>query len=130
MQKPFEAGQVWRYATRPQEGESLVTICKVEPYGDTKVVHVSLSNLNLKNPHTPSGVQDTLPHLPLDEETLRACVTELAQENAPLTDYEEGYASWKEAQGGVWTVPLAEIVDLMEQTIQPKQKWWQRFKRS
>lgn len=128
MNIPFAPGQVWRYQNRLQEPESTVTICKLETSGDKSVVHVSLSNLQLKNPQTATGFQEEMPHLPMDEATLRACVVELIEENASLPDYEAGYNQWKEAQGGVWTLPLAEIIDAIEATIppKPKKRWWQR----
>jgi hypothetical protein len=123
---PFAAGQVWRYESRVEEPNATVTICRIETLGDKSVVHVSLNNLQLKNPQTATGFQDSLPHLPMDEAVLRECVTELIEENAPLPDYEQGYTQWKEAQGGVWTLPLAEIVDAIESTI-PAPKPRKRF---
>lgn len=126
MQIPFAVGQVWHYQARPQESDSEIVVCKIEPLGDKRVVHISVRGLQLRNPHTSSGVQDSLPHLPLDEETLHACVTELVQENAPLPDYEEGYDDWKRNQGGVWTVPLSELLTVLEEAVSPKPKkqWW------
>ncbi len=48
---------------------------------------------------------------------LAGSVTELLREDEPLPDFAGGYEQWKEANGGIWTVPIAEIIDALATAI-------------
>jgi len=41
-------------------------------------------------------------------------VTELTSESADLEGLEEGYQLWLASRGGVWTISLAEMIDVIE----------------
>jgi len=118
----FRAGQVWRYRTRPGEEGSRMIVGRVEQSARGDVfVHVQLDGLNILNHQAPSGRSTVIQHLPIAEAHLAASVLELIAEDGAVSDFEEGYAMWREAysagQGGVFTLPLADIVDVMEQTM-------------
>src|SRR5262245_26674949 len=106
----FQAGQKWTYKTRPGEEASTVTVLKVE--GDT--VHIAVDGVKLK---TPKGVQSRLPHAPIAASALQGCVVKLAADRVPLPAFEEGYQQWKKANGGVFTAPVAKILDFVEEAL-------------
>jgi hypothetical protein len=118
----FRAGQVWRYRTRPAEEGSRMIVGRVElsARGDV-IVHVQLHGLDIRNPQVPSGRSTVIQHLPIAEAQLLASVLEVTAEDGVVQDFEEGYALWRESylegKAGVFTLGLAEIVALMEQTI-------------
>jgi len=118
----FKVGQVWKYKTRPYEENSVFTIAKVENEPKNgNIVHITVTNLRIRNPHAPSGYTDLIGHMPLAENSVAESVTELSNKTPDLSAYEEGYQDWREAfdsgRGGIWTLPVSECVAAMEEVI-------------
>ena len=106
----YSEGQVWEYRTRPQDEGSLLKIQKVEDAGT--VFHVSLIRVQLGD-HGLAEIQ----HLPVSRQTLDASVTRLSDSDAAFPDVAPGYGEWQRAQGGVFTITVAEIVAIAEQSL-------------
>jgi hypothetical protein len=118
----FKTGQVWSYKARADEGDSTLTVCKVETAGKLgTVVHISVKGVKLKNPTSKDGVANNIAHLPFSETALKQSVSKLIQEGAVLPDYVEGYSTWRKAveggKGGVWTTTVAETIASMESVL-------------
>ncbi|VFR21729.1 hypothetical protein ANK1_3339 [plant metagenome] len=119
---PYEAGQVWRYRTRPGEEQSRVLINKAERH-DTLgwIFHISVLAVQVKNPRSEGGISTALPHFPVSAQTLKDSLMEVEGSQAPNPDYLEGYEIWKAAfdkgEAGVFTLSVADIVGVVEQTI-------------
>ena len=112
----YAEGQVWEYRARPAEAGSLMKIQKIEPVpngGGERVYHVSIIGIRLTNPR----VSPILQHLPVSRETLDRSVTRLGSggDFPDLAQVKEGIATWREAEGGIFTISLAEIVGLMDE---------------
>jgi hypothetical protein len=117
----FEVGQVWEYKTRVGEEESRVLINKVEE--DPKlgrIFHISISKIHLRN--SAVTIADELPHLPVSLETLNSSCTMLVGLSEPNPMYLKGYLIWKQAfdagNAGIYTIPIAEILNVAEGTLQ------------
>jgi hypothetical protein len=122
----YEVGQIWQYETRKGEEKSLlyiVRIDEIENYG--KIYHIYVDRLEVKNPHSKTGFQTELPHAPVDEQTLNESVIKLVKNSAELPDISEGYGYWREAfdsgQGGVFTISVKDIVQLIEEAANQQQ---------
>lgn len=119
----FKVGQVWKYKTRPNEPDSVFTIAKIdnEPKSGV-IIHITVSNLKIKNPQAPSGYTDLVGHMPIAEKAIADSVTELSNQKPDLSSYEDGYQEWRKAfdsgKAGIWTLPVSECVAAMEQEIQ------------
>jgi hypothetical protein len=114
----YHVGQTWKYQTRPGEEGSTLTVVKVESSPKTGViVHISLRGLRVKSPGAPTGITREASHVPMDEQALQRSVTELVGTQRPLPSYEEGYRAWRSAKGGAFTVPVADVIGLMEQAL-------------
>lgn len=120
----YRVGQEWSYKTRSGEEKSTLKILKIEEYPQTgKVIHISVSGLSMKSPKSPEGFANGLNHLPISEEALNKSITKLQNENGKTSDSLEmdGYSYWKKefdkGEAGIFKVPVAEIVGLMEDTI-------------
>jgi hypothetical protein len=112
----YVVGQVWEYKTRPQDAGSLLKIQRVETDGDRPVYHISIIGVHFRQPG-PAGI---LPHLPVSDQTLDASVTRLSPTSPDFpttTSVDEGIAEWRKAEGGVFTISVAKIVDVIEQSI-------------
>jgi hypothetical protein len=121
-QSRYEPGQIWKYETRPGEEDSTLTIVKVESYPELGVViHIAVENVQMQNPHAPNGISETIRHMPFTEKAIDDSVTELLGVASELPDYEEGYQNWRENQGGIFTITVAEAVDFGEQAFQQNQ---------
>lgn len=107
-------GQVWSLGT-PMDPAARVHVGLVEDSGQT--IHISLWGQPLDD---ASGLASPLVagHLPISADALRRSVDRVVNE-APPEDlrFQEGYQTWKEAQGGVFTITVAEIVSVMTETI-------------
>lgn len=112
----YEVGQVWHYDTRAGEEGSRVFIVRVDDHPDEGTVfHIYVDQLKIRNPRLPGGFQDYLPHSPVSVESLNQSVMELAEEQvAELPDISEAYESWRQSRGGVFTIPIKQIVQLIE----------------
>ena len=122
----YEEGQVWAFDVENSGDDNALIIQRIEPAEDTgfpyDVYHISMFV------DIPLGEMDELVvgHLPVSRETLDASVTETSERDmSTFSDWEEGYREWQNAKGGVFTIPMDEIVaflvELMtQQVIQPK----------
>ncbi|MGS1077730.1 hypothetical protein [Pseudoxanthomonas beigongshangi] len=123
----YEAGQIWTYKTRPGEEASRVHIVKIEetPRGD-RIFHIYVDNLKMRSLLDPNAMQTVLPHAPVSEKTLDESVIQLQGVEEELPDISEGYKFWREAYdagaGGVFTIPVADIVDSVEQVVSGQMK--------
>ena len=109
----YAAGQVWEYHTRPGDEGSLLKIQRIETApGDKRgsIYHISIIRFRLSN----AAMTPTLQHSPVSRETLDASVSQLGDQSAEFPDPSEGIAQWKADNGGVFTITVAEIVDLID----------------
>ncbi len=107
----YAAGQVWEYRTRPQEPGSLVMIREIEdiaPVG--RIYHVSITGIRPDATWGPTEIA----HSPVSRETLDASVTRLSSKQPQAPDYRPGIAQWRADRGGVFTIPVADIVGLID----------------
>jgi hypothetical protein len=114
----FHVGERWSYRTRPGEEASTLTIVKVEASSALGVVvHVSVAGLHIRSPGAPNGFTGTISHMPFAKSAVEKSVTTLAAKSVPLPAFEDGYAEWRKAKGGVLTSSVAEAVAFIETTI-------------
>jgi hypothetical protein len=83
------------------------------------IIHIALRDLRLRKPN--NDFIETANHLPFTEEAISRSAIKLLKEKDDLPDYEEGYGLWREAfeegKAGVYTITIAEAVDVMESTL-------------
>jgi len=104
----YAPGQVWEYRHRPQDDGSLLKIQRAERgAGELGMIyHVSVIGVNLGD-RAPREI----PHAPVSRATLDASVTRLSDAQRPWPTFIPGIAAWRADEGGVFTVPIAEVVD-------------------
>jgi hypothetical protein len=111
-------GDCWSYRSRPGEEASFLVIRKIEQIpGKGEVVHISIFGVHIKSPVAPGGFSDHVGHMPISAASLRKSLTQKLQKTAPDSDWQAGYASWKEAKGGVFTEPVSECVRFVEEAL-------------
>ena len=109
----YAEGQVWQYHVRPGDEGSLLKIQRIEPWlGGGQVYHISVIGVRLGG---RPGNQ--IQHLPVSAATLDASVTRRSTSHAAFPSPDEGIAMWREAQGGVFDIPLAEIIAIADRQI-------------
>jgi len=118
----YNVGQEWNYKTRQGEENSTLKILKIEEYlQHGKVIHISIGGLKVRNPNSKEGIAEEFTHIPISEKALDESVTELKNENSKIPKYIEGYSYWKKefdkGQAGVFSIPVSEIVNSMEEAI-------------
>lgn len=123
MAEPFKAGQTWRMRGRPQDEDAHIHILGVIENGvDERVYSIAITGVCIRNPGLADGVQTFLPHAPVTHDVLAADAIELVANDGPTADhpdfseaYSEFRALYDEGEAGVFTISLAEILDLIEQ---------------
>ncbi|APO96496.1 hypothetical protein BJD12_16710 [Xanthomonas vesicatoria ATCC 35937] len=118
----FAEGQVWEYRNRAEESGSTLLINRIEIEPNIgEVFHISVRDVRVKNAHAPNAISTQLPHFPVSRTALESSVTTLVGHAAVNPEYLEGYATWRtafeEGNAGVFTIPVNEIVDAIETTI-------------
>ncbi len=113
----YAAGQVWEYRTRPGDEGSVLKIRKIETYpglgASERVYHISIIGVAL-GPAASAGV---IQHVPVSKRTLDESVVRQVRRDADFGDVDQGIAEWRQAEGGVFTIPVAEIVRVMAETL-------------
>jgi hypothetical protein len=122
LARDFSEQQVWSYKTRRAEEGSTILINKVENHPKLgQIFHISVAGVRVKNRHAASGMSNELPHFPVSKQTLEASCTNLVGKSAPNPGYIEGYNEWKRAfvqgRAGIFTITVAEIVQIVEDTV-------------
>lgn len=112
----YSEGQVWEYRTRPGDEASRLKIQKIETLpGDRDripVYHITIVGVNLGS----ESIAGVIQHAPVSKQTLDASVTRLSDSKVDLSA-EEGIDEWRRADGGVFTITVAEIVRLLAETV-------------
>lgn len=80
---------------------------EADPETGARVFHVSLVGLKLSR-------GDTVAHAPVSHKTLDLSVTHLCDDTIQFPAADEGIAEWRRASGGVYSVTLAEIVEMSD----------------
>jgi len=108
----YAVGQVWEYHARPQDSGSLIKIQQIErdPRGEP-IYHISVIGFAIGTSVNEIG------HLPVSRATLDASVTRLATSTAKFPDAAPGISEWRAAKGGVFNIPVAAILDILEKGI-------------
>lgn len=103
-------GQVWTLED-PEYTTVRVVIGRIEPFiGGGTAVHISLLGL----PPSAGIAGGRMPHLPFDHAALRASLGELVGEDQdPHPVFEEGYGIWAEDEGGVFTISVGELIEII-----------------
>ena len=113
----YAAGQVWTYHTRPGDDGSLLKIQQVEDDPAlTKlgpIYHISIIRVHLG----PTRGLNEIGHSPVSKETLDKSVVALVKTEAAFPDASGGIEQWRAAKGGVFTISVAEIVDLIDKAV-------------
>jgi len=118
----FRPGQEWAYRTRPGEESSTLTVLRVERAPKLGViVHVCVDGVRIGNPTSSAQPMRHLGHLPMSEDAVRRSVTRKLRDDAPLPGFEDGYEIWRDAydqgEGGAFSIPVAEVVAAIAETL-------------
>jgi hypothetical protein len=113
----YAEGQVWEYKTRAGDEGSLLRVQKIEELAafaeEGPVYHISIVGVHY--PDLPLAGE--LQHAPVSRQTLDASVTRLSSSATKFPDPAEGIAEWRAADGGMFTIPVADIVAAVAQTV-------------
>lgn len=118
----YEVGQIWSFETDPADTGALIKIQAIEFIGpdeaSMEVFHISMIGVNYSS--IPGN--DVVQHLPVSRETLDMSVTSIVSSDRDFPDHSEGVAMWREANGGVFTISLAEIAEVLRESYAQMQQ--------
>ena len=118
MDQSFQVGQEWSYEARAQDVNSTVLVGALEDHPKLgRIVHIAVTNVRVRNPNAEGGYSTVIGHIPMSQSALRDSVTELLASGQQADQVAEGLETWREAQGGVFTVSVSEAVQYIEDTL-------------
>ncbi|MGA8938961.1 MAG: hypothetical protein WB439_07340 [Acidobacteriaceae bacterium] len=112
----FTVGQVWSFKSRDFEPDATLTILKIESLPKVgEIVHVRIDGIRLRN---CSGRQEptSIEHAPFTRDAIDRSVAKLLR-TGTVPAFEDGYDNWKARCGGVYTIPVSEMVIVDEKTF-------------
>jgi hypothetical protein len=112
----YVPGQVWSYHSRDNEPDATITILKVESLPKIGVVlHIRLDGIHLRN--CSGGPEpDQIEHAPFTRDAIDRSVVRLIR-TGNVPPFQEGYENWHEHCGGVYTITVAQMIAVDEQTF-------------
>lgn len=116
-EREYAAGQVWAFDTAPEDKGALIQIREIgvigPPEAPITVYHVSMIGVAI--PGEEASLE--IGHLPVSRQTLDASVTGQVDIAPTFPDYAEGKAQWEAAEGGVFTISLRQITDILREQV-------------
>jgi hypothetical protein len=110
----FHPGQVWQYKTRRGEETSYLTILKIESLPKIgMIIHIRVDKIRLRS-CTGGPEPDKFEHMPFTRDAIELSVTKVMKETSEIPDYKDGYNEWRNACGGVYTISVAQAVEVAE----------------
>lgn len=108
----FQPGQMWTV----KNSDIRIVVGRVEPFAKGKTA-VSISVLNVPCPPEAGCKTTIVAHAPFDAEVLAGSVDKLVSTSAQTApQFDQGYANWKQANGGVFTVPVSKLPEILFKT--------------
>lgn len=105
----FAVGQEWSIKSSTQSTAKVI-IGRIEPWRDKTAVHVSIVDIPVSQETDALRISE-IAHMPIEESALVASVDKLITTGVPpARDFDSGYKQWKEHNGGIFTVPIAEAM--------------------
>lgn len=122
----YQPGQIWSYKATASDWRSLIKIQEIGQIGPKNdpviVYHISMIGIAVPNAMEPIEIG----HLPVSRQTLNGSVTKLMEYPGPLEprfpDHFEGKAQWERDNGGVFTITLREIADILRNQVTEMRK--------
>jgi hypothetical protein len=107
----FAEGQEWLIKSIPA-GSAKAIIGRIEPWRDKIAIHISI--VDIPAPREAGGLRiSQIAHAPIEKSAFAASVDRLVATGvAPSREFEAGYKQWKEHSGGIYTVRVAQVLEL------------------
>lgn len=114
--QPLAPGQR-RACLSKQPGRKLfVVVSKLETLGAGPTAHVSVFD------ETPGATLPQVGHAPFDAHVLATSCPTVVGSGQLGSEFDNGYAEWKSAQGGVFTISVEEALDISTQMLTQSDK--------
>ena len=109
----LQVGQKWTV----KDSSSTIVIGAIEPFATGKTA-ISVSVFDVPCPAAASCTTTIVGHAPFDSQALAQSVDRLVADHAATApNFDAGYANWKQAKGGIFTIPVSQLPDLLFKAI-------------
>jgi hypothetical protein len=117
----FAPGQEWSIKSASPTTAKVI-IGRVGPWRDKVCVNVSIIDIPIPQGMTSAGGVTQIAHIPFDKAALAASVDRLLATGVlPVSSFDSGYKQWQDAKGGIFTVSVEKVIQIMFQTVNQKQ---------
>jgi hypothetical protein len=109
----LKPGQLWSLM-QPAPKDAKVIIGSLEDWHGQAIVHITIIDIPIGGGADGSAQTTTVGHAPFDKVALIASLGELLAEGQPLSDdFSDSIEEWRMAKGGVWTIGVAEVLQVV-----------------
>jgi hypothetical protein len=107
----FAVGQEWSLKSSTLSTAKIV-IGRIEPWKNKIAIHVSIIDIAMSS--SEAGLRlTTIAHIPFEKSALAASVDKLLLTGVvPPPKFETGYRQWKEQNGGIFTISVAQAIGI------------------
>jgi|SRR4026207_823247 hypothetical protein len=118
----YHPGEEYSFEGRPADDQPRFLVLKVDAHPKLgNIVHISISGVRIKNAQAPKGIFDHVQHFPMAEPALDKSRAKLLKSGSIVPDFQSAYQEWRkpfdQGKAGIWSAPLAECLQAMEQSI-------------
>lgn len=118
----YAVGQVWQYNTRSGEEKSTIQIIGIDKYvGEEAIIHISVKGLIMATPMTEGGISEEIGHMAFSRTAFSESLTTLLGTNEISEDAKQSHEEWQveyETEGGgMFTVGIAEVIEVTEMNM-------------
>jgi hypothetical protein len=118
-------GQMWSIKSASPTTTKVI-IGRLEDWNGKSAVHVALVDVPVPAGVPGAGGVIGVGHMPFEQSTLAASLNEMISTGAsPGPNFENGYAQWQAARGGIYTISVADAVSTLFEALakgRPAQK--------
>ncbi|MES3035315.1 MAG: hypothetical protein V4813_15055 [Gemmatimonadota bacterium] len=113
----YAPGQVWSFKTTAPQSHATMTVLRLDSVpGLGTVVHVRLDSLDMAETVRALKGQRSVPHLPFVRAAIDSSVVAKLVDSGAVPEYAEGYALWRRARGGAFSLSVGGFLRQLGET--------------
>ncbi len=113
----YAPGQVWSFRAPREQSRATLTVLRIDSVPMLgAVVHVRLDSLDMSETGRVLNGQHTVEHMPFVRAAIESSVVSRLVDSGPVPDYRDGYAQWRRANGGAFSIAVGSFLRQLAET--------------
>lgn len=113
----YAPGQVWSFKAPAEQSRAILTVLRLDSVpGLGTVVHVRLDSLDMSETGRVLNGQHIVQHMPFVRAAIDSSVMSKLVDSGSIPEYADGYAQWRRAKGGAFSVAVGSFLRQLAET--------------